>query len=59
VLGRLFSIACYIGDAFPSLVYLVYKYVSKSPDNFEGLFEEAVLANTNCGGENCHRYAVS
>lgn len=56
VLGSLFSIACYIGDAFPSLVYLVYKYVDKAPADFQGTFEEAVLANTNCGGENCHRY---
>jgi hypothetical protein len=55
VLGSMFSIACYIADGMPSLVYLVYKYLDQSPDDFEGCFEETVLANTNCGGENCHR----
>lgn len=58
VLGSMFSIACYIADGMPSLVYLVYKYLDQSPDDFEGCFEETVLANTNCGGENCHRGAL-
>ena len=55
MLGSMFSIACYINDAFPSLVYLVYKYLDKDKEDFEGCFAEAVLASTNCGGENCHR----
>lgn len=47
VVGGQFSIACYIDDSLPSLLYLARKYHND--------FEAAVLANTNCGGENCHR----
>ena len=32
------------------MLYLAYKHA--------GSFEEAVLANTNAGGENCHRGAA-
>ncbi|PNH09558.1 hypothetical protein TSOC_003799 [Tetrabaena socialis] len=45
-----FGSACYIEDSFPSMLYLAYKYA--------GSFEKAVLANTNVGGENCHRGAA-
>lgn len=36
-----------ITDSFPSVLYLAYKHADS--------FEDAVLANTNVGGENCHR----
>lgn len=49
VVGSLFSIACYITDSFPSLLFLAYKYADT------GDIQQALLANTNCGGENCHR----
>jgi hypothetical protein len=55
----MFSIACYIGDTMPALVYLVYKYLDQSTDDLQGCFEETVLANTNCGGENCHRFVAA
>ncbi|KAG2496733.1 hypothetical protein HYH03_005144 [Edaphochlamys debaryana] len=45
-----FGSACYIEDSFPSMLYLAYKYAES--------FEKAVLANTNVGGENCHRGAA-
>ncbi|KAK3244440.1 hypothetical protein CYMTET_45942 [Cymbomonas tetramitiformis] len=47
VIGRIFGPACYISDALPSILYLAYKYADS--------FEDAVVANTNSGGENCHR----
>lgn len=45
-----FGSACYIDDSFPSMLYLAYKHANS--------FEEAVLSNTNVGGENCHRGAA-
>jgi ADP-ribosylglycohydrolase len=42
--------ACYLPSSFPSMLQLAYKY-SHSP-------EEALLANTNTGGENVARGAV-
>ncbi|KAH9490697.1 hypothetical protein Btru_032813 [Bulinus truncatus] len=39
--------ACYIEGALNSLLFLALEF----HDDFEG----GVLANTNCGGENCHR----
>jgi ADP-ribosyl-[dinitrogen reductase] hydrolase len=50
VIGGTFSSACYIDDSMPSLLYLAYKYSDS--------LEEALIANTNVGGENCHRGAV-
>jgi len=47
VVGRAFSTACYITDSFPSVLYLAAAHA--------GSFEDAVLSNTNLGGENCHR----
>ena len=50
VIGGLFSKACYIDDSWPSLLYLAYKYLDTP--------KQALLANTNLGGENCHRGSV-
>jgi len=50
VIGRRVSSACYIDDAFPASLYLAWKYADD--------FEAGVLANTNVGGDNCHRGAV-
>jgi hypothetical protein len=50
VVGGKFSKACYIEDSWCSLLYLAYKYVRR-PD-------QALFANTNLGGENCHRGSV-
>jgi ADP-ribosylglycohydrolase len=47
VVGGVFSTACYIQDSFPSLLYLAHKYVDDP--------EACLIANTNLGGENCHR----
>lgn len=47
VIGRVFTSACYIEGSFPSLLYLAYA-LADDP-------EAAVIANTNAGGENCHR----
>lgn len=45
-----FSSACYIQHSLPSLFYLAYKYADDP--------EAALIANTNVGGENCHRGAA-
>lgn len=50
VIGNLLSPACYIDQSFPSVLYLAARY---SDD-----FESALIANTNVGGDNCHRGAV-
>jgi len=50
VIGQIFSSACYIEHSFPCLLYLAYKY--------RGSPEEALVANTNAGGENVHRGAA-
>lgn len=50
VIGGQFSKACPINDSWPSLLYLAYKYSAAS--------KAALLANTNVGGENCHRGSV-
>lgn len=47
VVGRVFSSACYIEHSFPSLLYLAYVHAADP--------EAALIANTNAGGENCHR----
>ena len=49
-IGRIFSPACYIQDAFPATLYLAWKY--------ESSFAEGIIANTNVGGDNCHRGVV-
>ncbi len=50
VIGRRVSPACYIADAFPASLYLAWKYADD--------FEAGIIANTNVGGDNCHRGAV-
>jgi ADP-ribosylglycohydrolase len=50
VIGRRVSPACYIADAFPASLYLAWKYADD--------FEAGLIANTNVGGDNCHRGAV-
>ena len=50
VVGGLYSPACYIQDSFPSVLYLAARYAHD--------FEAALIANTNAGGDNCHRGSV-
>jgi ADP-ribosylglycohydrolase len=50
VIGGRLSSACYIDQSFPAVLYLAARY----PDDFE----TALVANTNAGGDNCHRGAV-
>ena len=50
VIGRLFSPACYLQDAWPSVLYLAYKYC------FEP--RQGLLVNCNLGGDNVHRGIV-
>jgi ADP-ribosyl-[dinitrogen reductase] hydrolase len=50
VVGSQLSPACYIEHSFPAVLYLAARY----PDDFEA----ALVANTNVGGDNCHRGAV-
>jgi len=50
VIGGILSPACYIDQSFPSVLYLAARY----PNDFEA----ALIANTNVGGDNCHRGAV-
>lgn len=50
VIGKLLSPACYIDQSFPSVLYLATRYHDD--------FESALIANTNVGGDNCHRGAV-
>lgn len=50
VIGRRFSPACYIADAFRASLYFAWKYADD--------FEAGVIANANVGGDNCHRGAV-
>ncbi len=50
IVGQQFSSACYIGEAFPAALYLAWKHA--------GDFSAGIIANTMCGGDNCHRGAV-
>ena len=50
VIGRLLSPACYIDQSLPAVLYLAARYADD--------FEAALIANTNAGGDNCHRGAV-
>ena len=50
VIGGILSPACYVDQAFPSVLYLAARYHDD--------FESALIANTNVGGDNCHRGAV-
>jgi ADP-ribosylglycohydrolase len=50
VVGRMYSLACYISDSWPSVCYLAARY-HDDPG-------KALLTNTNLGGENAHRGSV-
>jgi ADP-ribosylglycohydrolase len=50
VIGRTLSPACYLQDAFPAALFLAWKYDSD--------LKTALIANTNLGGDNCHRGIV-
>ncbi len=50
VIGQRFSPACYIREAFPASLYLVWKHHTD--------FRAGLVANANAGGDNCHRGAV-
>jgi hypothetical protein len=50
VVGPRFSTACYVEDSIPAVIYLALKY-HDDPEN-------AVIANTNLGGDNAARGAV-
>ena len=46
----LFSPACYIEHSGPSVLYLLAKYKTDA--------EQALIANAEAGGDNCHRGAI-
>lgn len=50
VIGRTLSPACYLQDAFPAALFLAWKYDTD--------LKTALIANTNLGGDNCHRGIV-
>ncbi len=50
VVGGALSPACYIADSLPALLFLAARYADAPA--------AALLANTNVGGENCHRGAA-
>ncbi len=50
VVERIFGQTCYIDQSFPATLYLAWKYADR--------FREGLVANTNAGGDNCHRGAV-
>ena len=50
VVGAILSPACYLKDSFPASLFLAWKYADD--------LESALIANTNLGGDNCHRGLV-
>lgn len=50
VVGRTYSLACYISDSWPSVCFLAARYCHDDA--------RALLTNTNLGGENAHRGSV-
>ncbi len=50
VIGQRYSPACYIDQSMPASLYLAWKYADS--------FSEAIQANAEVGGDNCHRGAV-
>lgn len=50
VVGQMFSRACYISDSWPVVLYLAYKYLNHP--------WQALIVNTNLGGDNVHRGMV-
>lgn len=51
VIGSILSPACYLQDSFPAALFLAWKYAD--------CLETALIANTNLGGDNCHRGIVA
>jgi ADP-ribosylglycohydrolase len=49
-IGRRLSPACYVEDAIPAIAYLALKYATD--------LEQALVVNTNLGGDNAGRGAV-
>ncbi|MED6324732.1 MAG: ADP-ribosylglycohydrolase family protein [Pseudomonadota bacterium] len=47
IVGRMYSPACYISDAWPAVLYFAYRYADTP--------KKALIANTNVGGDNVHR----
>lgn len=50
IVGRKLTPACYLPDSFTASLFLAHKYSDG--------FEPGILANSLCGGDNCHRGAV-
>jgi ADP-ribosyl-[dinitrogen reductase] hydrolase len=50
VVGAVLSPACYLQDSFPASLFLAWKYADD--------LQAALVANTNLGGDNCHRGIV-
>lgn len=50
VVGAVLSPACYLEDSFPASLFLAWKYADD--------LQTALVANTNLGGDNCHRGIV-
>jgi ADP-ribosylglycohydrolase len=50
VVGQVYSTACYITDSWPAVLYLALKYLNNP--------KQALIVNTNLGGDNVHRGAV-
>jgi len=50
ILGRVYSPACYLAESLPATFYLALRYANDP--------QEALIANTMAGGDNCHRGAV-
>ncbi|ADE55695.1 ADP-ribosylglycohydrolase family protein [Coraliomargarita akajimensis] len=50
VIGKHLTPACYLPDSFTASLYLAWKYHDQ--------FEQGIIANALCGGDNCHRGAV-
>ena len=50
VARNVFSTACYVQESLPLTLYLAWKYQDDP--------EQALVVNTNLGGDNCHRGVV-
>ena len=50
IIGLYLSPACYLPGAFTASMYLCQKYKTS--------FDDGILSNAKCGGDNCHRAAV-
>ena len=50
IIDTKFSPACYVDKAFPASLYLAWKYADD--------LASGIIANTNIGGDNCHRGVV-